>query len=264
MKANVVIGALLATTILAGTANAAIVNPAYYALWGQAGQTEWKNAADQAPDGNVMVVNPNSGPHTEFLQYIADAIAYAHNTANGKDQDVLGYVSTAWGTRSIAAVKTDIDRYKNFYGDTGATRIDGYFFDEVATDPTATASGCDSTCTTVEEYYDELTAYIGNNYVNDQTVANMGTVPPSNWGANYFGQVIIFEGVASAFFSWETPQWVKNLPNSEFTALIYGLVEADVAAAKTRLTNQGVGNRYLTDRSLAENPWGALASYGVK
>lgn len=257
--------ALSAAVLLASSQAFAFkqVVPAYFPLWSQQGVADWKSMCDgmnTAGAGSIAVVNPNSGPHTEALSYISDAIAYCQEAGH----NVIGYVSTAYGTRSISAVKADIDAYYDFY-----PSIDGVFLDEMPTDGTATASGCDSSCgtSTVQNYYTELHEYvdgIGASTNQNEVIGNMGVAPSTDWVLAYdvVDKVVIFEGNSGTFSTWSAPSWVAPYPDSDFVVLVYGLTsQTDFTSTKTRAANQGVGNIYLTDQSLLGNPWDELSIY---
>src|SRR5438445_2610080 len=72
----------------------------------------------------IVILNPSSGPGTAPQASFTSAIT-AMKAAGIK---VLGYVFTSYGTRPIASVEADIDKYVTFYPD-----IIGINFDEFAT-----------------------------------------------------------------------------------------------------------------------------------
>src|SRR5947209_6274444 len=100
-----------------------------YAWAGQAGDIspKWKAVIAQATQNPkvpfIVKINPNSGPdtivHSDFTKGIAALKAVKII--------VLGYVSTNYGSESIADVQNEIDRWYEFYPD-----IDGIFFDEMS------------------------------------------------------------------------------------------------------------------------------------
>lgn len=240
------------------------VVPGYFALWSSAGQSEWAamcEGMNASGDGSIAIVNPNSGPHTEQLSYIADAIEVCQE----EGQNVIGYVSTQYGARSMAAVKTDIDRYYSFY-----STIDGIFLDEMASGETDTAAGCDSSCggtNTAINYYSELHRYvdsIGEETDQNEVVGNMGVAPTTDWvlDNDVVTKAVIFEGNSSTFLAWDAPSWVAPYPNSDFVVMVYGITsQADFNNVKSHVSSEGVSNSYLTDQSLAGNPWDHLAIY---
>ena len=94
------------------------------------GVTYWQTLADAAPDVAITaILNPSNGI---FTTADAATLQAARNlvTAGGK---VIGYVYTRYGngTRSMADIKTNIDRYLALYG---RDVISGIFLDEMASD----------------------------------------------------------------------------------------------------------------------------------
>src|SRR4051795_7982681 len=84
-----------------------------------------RSVESAAPTVGLAVVNPASGPGTVRSAEYAAQIA----SARSKGIIVLGYVSSAYTGRSLAAVKDDIDRYYRWY-----PAIDGIFVDELSSD----------------------------------------------------------------------------------------------------------------------------------
>jgi hypothetical protein len=104
----------------AGASAAGIMVPLYTypgGTWDTVAQV--KRAHTDVPI--VAIVNPASGPG-----FSKDS-NYESGIANLKSAGVtvLGYVSTAYTNRDIAAVKSDMDRWKSWY-----PAVDGIFFDE--------------------------------------------------------------------------------------------------------------------------------------
>jgi hypothetical protein len=89
--------------------------------------------------GSTMIANPASGPsssrNTDYAQIMADCHHYGQN--------VIGYVDTGYGARTIAAVEADIQKWLDQYNgsNTGVlnrfsdvtldSHVDGIFLDEV-------------------------------------------------------------------------------------------------------------------------------------
>src|ERR1043165_7397880 len=127
-----------------------IVVPAYFypgSLW-----TSMNWAAGRVP--LVAIMNPNDGPDTiQNPDYVA-----AVNSLRASGGKVIGYVSTAYTARNTNAVKTDIDRYFNFYA------MDGIFLDEFTDDAN----------TNHLNYYVSLYEYIQTKGTNLLVVGNPG------------------------------------------------------------------------------------------
>jgi hypothetical protein len=83
------------------------------------------------------IVNPANGPGASRNSNFASSVASLRNAG----VVVLGYVTTAQGTRPASAAEADIAAWQSFYG------VDGVFLDEM---PRVSGS---------EGYYSSLTAY---------------------------------------------------------------------------------------------------------
>ena len=96
----------------------------------------------KAGNGSIAIVNPNSGPGTFRNPPYVEALRYCHR----QGQQVIGYVSTDYATRPLAATLSDIAKYYRWY------RVDGIFLDEMSNFPTARAAGG----RTVANYYSRV------------------------------------------------------------------------------------------------------------
>lgn len=104
----------------AGASAAGIMVPLYTypgGTWDTVAQV--KRAHSDVPI--VAIVNPASGPGFSKDSNYESGIAKLKSAG----VTVLGYVSTAYTNRDLAAVKSDMDRWKSWY-----PAIDGIFFDE--------------------------------------------------------------------------------------------------------------------------------------
>ncbi|BCN11578.1 hypothetical protein RPSD_34630 (plasmid) [Ralstonia solanacearum] len=113
----------------ASLANAeSLLVPAYIYPSGSGGDA-WTTLATTAQKvATTVILNPSSGPGSaQDANYVA-AIAQIH-AAGGK---VIGYVSSAYATRSLSAVVQDISTYLSFYS------VDGFFIDEMTSDSDTT------------------------------------------------------------------------------------------------------------------------------
>ena len=178
----------------------------------------------------IAVVNPDSGPST------ARDASYASGITNLESAGikVIGYVATGYTSRGIAAVETDIDRWKSFY-----PNIQGIFFDE------------QSNVTGQESFYRTVSQYAKAQGMTF-TVGNPGT----DTGPSYVGAVdvgLIYESFGLPGTSALTG-WHASFPKSNFGIIPYGaaLDHAYVKAAKAL-----VGYIYITNDDLP-NPWDSL------
>jgi Spherulation-specific family 4 len=169
-----VLGAAL-TLLVAGTGQAdagtvtALV-PAYFypgSNWDMLDQ-----AAGIIPVEAIM--NPASGPGSSVDPNYVTAVNNLQS-AGGK---VLGYVPTTFGTRSLAAVESDINFYVNNY------HVNGIFLDEVS----ASQSGDHA-------YYAALYQYIKSLSSNLSVVDNTGIpFPPVDTFVDVADTLVTFEG----------------------------------------------------------------------
>ncbi|KAL8670483.1 MAG: hypothetical protein Q9168_004982 [Polycauliona sp. 1 TL-2023] len=80
-----------------------------------------------------VVVNPNNGPGTKSALTDENHIAGITKLNGFANVRTIGYVLTGYGKRDNALVNADVDVYASW---TGATKMDGIYFDEVSNDAT--------------------------------------------------------------------------------------------------------------------------------
>lgn len=144
----------------ASLANAeSLLVPAYIYPSGSGGDAWTTLAATAQKVATTVILNPSSGPGSaQDANYVA-AIAQIH-AAGGK---VIGYVSSAYATRSLSAVVQDISTYLSFYS------VDGFFIDEMTSDSD----------TTHIQYYQSVYNYIKGLSSAYAVTGNPGTGIPS-------------------------------------------------------------------------------------
>lgn len=115
---------------------------------------EWNKLASFYSDKEVIViVNYSSGPGNQKDTYYEGFLSLLKNTG----KKLVGYVYTEYGNRDISVVKSEIDRWFQFYGE----YIKGIFLDQVSTTNMA--------------YYRELHKYIKEHYPCAEIILNPGT-----------------------------------------------------------------------------------------
>jgi hypothetical protein len=180
----------------------------------------------------VAIVNPASGPGgSQDSNYVSGI-----NELRDAGVMVLGYVSTAYTSRSLTAVRGDIDRWDSWYN------VDGIFFDE----QTNTAGG--------ETYYTQAGDYAESKGL-DFTVGN----PGANSRTSYLSTVdvvLIYESPGlpnlSNYASWESADNNK-----------LGMIPFSVSSLPTSWLEDAtafIGWVYVTNDSLP-NPWDSLPAY---
>lgn len=164
---------------------------------------------------------------------------------------MLGYVHTTYGSRSIDEVKADIDQWASLFD------VHGIFVDEVS----STANDL--------PYYEELTAYINAktwsaSRLSRKACLNFGVSPA---GAYYNSSplmsavLVVSESDKTAWDVWTAPPAVMREESDRFAALVHG---ADALSLETIISNaiaRNIGHIYVTDRTLAENPWNGLPTF---
>lgn len=174
---------------------------------------------------SLLVVNPASGPGGAPDAGYRRAIAAAQE----HDARVLGYVPTAWGARSAADVKRDIERYREWYA------VDGVFLDEAAHDDARL------------EHYRALASEAREAGAR-VVVVNPGMVP----ARGYFDVadiVVVFEGSYADYRAWQPPGWVEDLDAAH---LVY--------AAPPDRTRATPGTRTYLTTSTLPHPWGTVVT----
>ncbi len=201
---------------------------------------------DPAPAGTVIVANPSSGPGT------AQQTAYTNeiSTQQAAGRKVVGYVSTAYGKRTVADVKADIDKWYSFY-----PAIDGIFLDE----QTNTLAGV--------THYANLYNYVRGKDVDGIIVANPGqsTIEAYTSTANI---LMTFENTGTNHATHVNPEWMANYSRFRFWDAVHTtatIADMRTVVAKVRSTGRNVGWTYITDKiyldPAVDNPWDVLAIY---
>jgi hypothetical protein len=155
----------------------------------------------------IAVINPSDGPGA------ARNAAYTTGIADltGAGITVIGYVATGYGSRAVATVEADIDRWKSFY-----PQVQGIFFDE------------QSNVASYVPQYKQLTAYAHAAGLTF-TVGNPGIDTDESY-MGVFDAMLIYESAGlpplSSLGGWHTKYARSNFgiipyaatPNAQFVA----------------------------------------------
>lgn len=204
----------------------------------------WTVMCNDASAQSIVILNPNSGPGTASDSTYVTAVKYCQR----KDINVIGYVHTSYGARSITDVEAEIDEFYSWYG------VDGIFLDEMSDDSSTL------------NYYSALHSYIHTkgSSSHDLDVGNMGTVSSTDWALsnNAVDILVIFEDSQSAFSSFTMPSWASSYPASDFAAIVYNVSSSRrMSSICSALSNTDkITYRYVTNLTL-DNPYDALPSY---
>jgi hypothetical protein len=197
----------------------------------------WTNviAVEKANPGVpiVAIINPNSGPGASMDPHYVSGIL----SLQAAGVEVIGYVPTGYGSRSIAAVESMVNDYKNWYP------VTGIFFDEMAN-----VAG-------YEDYYSTLNGY-ANSLGFVYTVGNPGadTIP------SYIGTVdtiVIYENQGLPSLS-TLEGWHSDYGKGNFAMMAYGVQSINQSYPST--ASPHVGYIYITNAELP-NPYDALPPY---
>ena len=210
----------------------ALAVPAYfYAL-----TPAWAGLDGPPRTADLAVMNPASGPGAAPDPYYVQQVA----ASQAAGVDVIGYVDTAYGSRSLSTVEADITTYEQWYG------VNGIFLDQAASD-----------CQTEASYYAPLYAFIHAQAGLDVTALNPGGATSSCYAAAS-DVLMTFEGTPSALANGANI--FPGYDPSRFWAAVYGANPAALPSVLSTLSADGVGNVFVTSLGLP-NPYGGLPSY---
>ena len=253
MRPTAVTAALALITILAasclslarqGQSNpppAAMV-PAYFYPAGP-GLAAWHQLAKDARTRTIEVIlNPASGPGEKpdptFVK-----LASQIRKAGGK---VIGYISTNYAKREIAAVEQDFRSYLSFY------ELDGIFLDEMPGQAE------------FAPYYLQIRTIIKSAKPDFQIVGNPGQPWVDESYMKAADCLVMFEGDLSSFAKFNPQQvspWTKKYPASRFAVVVH-TVQSPAAMRKAiqKAQSTRAGWVYITNREMP-NPYDALPTY---
>lgn len=206
-----------------------------YPLFGLPGQTwddmiEYRRAHPSLPW--IAVINPLNGPGGP--NYVFET-----NVEKMQDADilVLGYVSTFWGGVPLETVRTDIDRYKEYFN------VDGIFLDEMSNEAEDV------------EHYREIAEYaksVGMKYV----IGNTGTDAAPDY-VGVVDNIVISEGYGEPALSrlagWHVPYGREGF---SYIAYNRNTVDPQYVATSTHFASYV----YITDDYLP-NPYDEMPSH---
>lgn len=205
----------------------------------------WDRLIESADFVGFAIANPASGPGGSLVPQYEQTIAEATEAGI----DVLGYVSTAYGSITDNSVEADIDTWFQLYGDAG---LRGIFLDEVP--------GTD-TCEQHQLLYGSLAGRVEANRAGALVVGNPGAETCESY-ASTFDVLMGYEGSAAGFAGWTPPAWAASNDRFDNAVLLHSAGADEVGAALERARSNNVGSLYITDDDLAEaNPWDTVSSH---
>jgi len=234
VRAALVLAVPLVLAAAAGAAAAQSIGvPAYFYPGG--GPNYWTQLQQTGP-GALAVMNPASGPGSAPDANYVSAV----KAAEAAGITVVGYVYTSYGSRSLGAVESDVNKYYNWYP------VQGIFFDEASTN-------CSQ-----ESYYAQLNSFVKAKGGVARTVLNPGTQTNQCY-ASAADTLLTFEGSDSDYVSsYSAPSWVSSYPASHFWHVIYATSTTSAMATAVQLSKaRNAGYVYVTSASLP-NPYDVL------
>ena len=208
--------------------------PAYFYA-----SSDWMQAIDTRPAPAVMLLNVDSGPGTSPLSHFQTLT----KQAQAAGITVLGYSSTEYAGKPVAAVESEINDYKSWYG------VNGIFLDL-----TQGTSGELS-------YYQQLANYIRANIPGGVVWLNVGAYPDQSF-MSVANTVMVFEGSYASYVSDQVPGWVSQYSPSHFANVLYATPQSDFDnAVNLSRSRSRAGFLFVTDLSGSGNPYGAMPSY---
>jgi hypothetical protein len=197
----------------------------------------WRRAIGSKPPPGVMFLNVDNGPGSSPLAHFQSLVRRAHAAGIS----VLGYSSTVYGQRPIAAVEADVRHYKDWY------KVNGMMLDLAA----ATASEL--------PYYRKLARYIRREIPGSAVWLNPGTYPDRRY-LSVADVVLVFEGSYASYRQLQVPRWVGHFRPARFADVIYATSGPRLTSAIRLSRADRAGYVYFTNLAGA-NPYSALPSY---
>jgi len=195
----------------------------------------------------IAIINPNSGPDSAGPD--SSYKTYMQKLVNA-GVEMVGYVHTTYGDRSITDVNNEIDIYASKY-----TGVTGIFLDE------ASASSSDLS------YYTQVNTRIMSKSNFKHSILNPGTQPDQGYVA-ISTNIVIFEDAGSNLKS-SFASWVKCAPNAsqkagykyKFSGIAHTTSSGNSASVINSMANSGMGLVYVTDGAGGCCTYNTLASY---
>ncbi|KAF8307802.1 hypothetical protein DL93DRAFT_1981206 [Clavulina sp. PMI_390] len=231
-----------ALSLAASTLATSIVYPLYY--YPDDGCSAWSGflpAITAYPQVTFyFIVNPDSGPGTISTDDSTYTGCIAKLRPSGSTNTVLlGYVDTAYGSKSTSAVATEVSTYANW---PSSYHMDGIFFDDVE----ATSA--------LQSYYSTITANAKTHSVLKYVTLNPGTTPLSSYYS--FADFIMSAETYYSGFSVSSLTISSSSPADQQFVILHDGPTDPPAAMINSLATAGIKAIYITDKP-ASNPYAA-------
>lgn len=209
--------------------------------------SSWDSVASGASKvATIAIINPNSGPASSPDSSYTTYMTKLKNAG----VEMIGYVYTSYGARSIADVKKDIDTYASKY-----PLLTGIFFDEVS-DSSSEVS-----------FYTQAYNYVMQKGYK-HSILNPGVQPAEGY-VGISTSIVIFEDASSKLSSKSFSSFVTCASNSaekstykyKFAAIAHTTSSSSAASALSTMQNKGIGLVYVTDGAAGCCTYNELVSY---
>jgi hypothetical protein len=210
--------------------------------------SSWDNVVNGASKvATIAIINPNSGPS-------ASGPDSAYNTYMTKLKnagvEMIGYVYTSYGARSISDVQKDIDLYATKY-----PGVTGIFFDE--------ASDAASQISFYTQAYNHV---LSKGFKH--SVLNPGVQPAQGY-ASISTSIVVFEEAGSKLSSINYASWVTCAPSAaqkagykyKFAGIAHSTASGSSGAVLSAMKSKGFGLVYVTDGASGCCTYNQLVSY---
>jgi len=197
-------------------------------------------AASGSSVPTVAIINPDSGPgngpdssYNTYMQKLDNA-----------GVEMVGYVHTSYGARSLADVTADIDTWAAEF-----PLVTGIFLDEASGDPSEIS------------YYTTLYNYIMNIPGYNYVILNPGVIPDQGYYA-ISTQIVALENYGTSVSAQTVPSWGSCANKDHFVAIVHTTEVADMPSIINSLNSLGYfGFVYVTDGVGGCCTYNALTSY---
>ncbi len=180
-----------------------------------------------------VVMNPDSGPGTVSYPSFVTQVA----AARSQGATVIGYVDTSYGSRPLATVKADIDKYRGWYG------VNAFFFDQTPYD-----------CTEIA-YYEDIETYVRAQ--DGGFIFHNPGMNPQECYLDVADVVVNFEGSESSYDAWTPAPYAAGYPADRFWHIVYSVDPAHAAALLSSAASRNGGLVYLTEQNMP-NPFSVI------
>jgi len=227
---------LLLQTCFGGPTGLKIGVPAYF--YPDYQDPVWAAMLTSFPTCGLAVANINSGPGGPTIDTNYQSQVVLTQEAG---LTVVGYVDSAYATKSLANFKTEVDAWFALY------TVTGIFVDQVTTD-----------CLN-STYYTAIYDYVKSYNTSNTVIINPGTIVPSCFEP--VADIIVnFEGNITDYDNWQPSGWERNYTANRFWHIIHSAPQLALDVILGVADFRGAGYVYVTD-GVEPNPYDRLPSY---